>query len=179
MKIEICPLIGIKRNEIKLEFGMSRNELVSALGEPETIYENSEFAPDITQLYYYESELRFDFDKENKLAFVEFLGGIDGRLHPEIYGVDAFSVQANELAAILTEKNGEKPIDNENGYSYAFPSIGVGIYRESTPDMVEEMVQEAAKEGNPLSEEDYQYELLRANHWATIGLGDRSYYEKS
>lgn len=179
MKIEIYPLIGIKVNKINLELGMSRNELVSALGYPETIFENMEFAPDITQLYYYESELRFDFNKENKLAFIEFLGGIDGKLRPEIYGVDAFFIHADELTAILTQKNGEAPIDHENGYSYAFPNIGIGIYRESIPDDVEEMAREAAKEGNPLSEEDYQHELSRAIHWATIGLGDRYYYNKS
>lgn len=97
-------------------------------------------------------------------------------LRPEIYGADAFSMQADELASILTQKNGEEPIDNENGYSYAFPNIGIGIYRESIPNNVEEMAREAVKEGNPLSEEDYQHELSRAIHWATIGLGDRNYY---
>lgn len=176
MKIELYPLIGIKINEIKLELGMSMNELVSALGEPETIFKNTPYEPDTTQIYYYESEVRFDFNQENKLVFIEFLGGIDGRLHPEIDGADVFSMQADELTAILRQKNGGNGIDNENGYSYAFQNIGVGIYRELIPGDVEELTQEAAKEGNPLSEEDYHSELSKAIHWATIGLGGRSYY---
>ncbi|MBR1736284.1 MAG: hypothetical protein IJ736_04615 [Firmicutes bacterium] len=178
MKIEIYPLIGIKMNEIKLVLGMSLNEIITALGEPAKIFENMPYAPDITQIYYYESELRFDFNKESKLEFIEFLGGIDGRLHPEIYGVDAFSIHADELVDILTQKNGEEAIDNENGYSYAFPNIGVGIYRESTPDDIEEMVKNTAEEREMFSEKDYNYELSKAIHWATIGLGDRTYYAK-
>ena len=39
--------------------------------------------------------------RENKVDFVEFLAGIDGKLKPTIYGVSAFDVNANTAQAAI------------------------------------------------------------------------------
>lgn len=169
MIIKINPLFGIQLNDTTLSLGMTKEDVITSLGEPFGVNGTE-------QLYYFENELRFDFNPDNKLEFIEFLGGFDGNLKPEIYGVSAFDIHADELIRILTRENNGTIIDNENGYSYAFPNIGIGIYRESIPEDIEEMVQEAKDEGEPMNDEDYKYELSKAIHWATIGLGEKSYY---
>ena len=68
--------------------------------------------------------------------------------------------------------------DHENGYSYQFENIGVGVYREAVPQEVEEMIEEAASFGHPMSDDEIRYELKRANHWATIGVGIPGYYQR-
>ena len=176
MTITILPLTGIEINEKKIKLGMSKEDIVSALGEAETIYENLPDAQDKVHLYYFESELRFDLNNENKLEFIELLGGAEGKLRPEIYGVPAFLAKADELLRLLTEKNNGDITDDEDGYSYAFPNIGIGIYRESVPEDIEEMLRDAEEQGEPLSEEEYNHELSLAEHWATIGIGGKDCY---
>ncbi len=176
MNIKIYPLSGIGTDSIRIALGMTKDALIAELGLPETVYEKLPSAPDLTQLYYYNGELRFDFDVNDTLEFIEFLGGAEGSLQPEIYGVSAFAAIADDLIALLTDKGGGEIIDDENGYSYAFPAIGIGVYRESLPEDVEEMREEHEADGDPLSEEEYQDELSQAIHWATIGMGARGYY---
>lgn len=177
MGIKIHPLVGIELDDKNIRFGMTKDDVVAVLGRPFGYYEKS--SPRIAQLFYYGNALRFDFDAGGRLVFMEFLSGSTGSLQPEIYGVPAFSVQADELVDLLTKQNGGNILDNENGYSYAFPNIGIGIYRESIPEDIAGMVHEAAAEGEPLSNEDYQEELAKAIHWATIGLGEKDYYAAS
>lgn len=49
-----------------------------------------------------------DFNEQNRVEFIEFLAGIDGDIQPQIYGVNAFEVGADELYDILEEKMMEK-----------------------------------------------------------------------
>ena len=110
--------------------------------------------------------------------FVEFLAGIDGKLKPTIYGVSAFDVNAAELVDVLKANNNGEICDDENGYSYSFSNISIGVYREALPDEIEEMIEEAKSDGSPMSDDDIQYEMKRANHWATIGCGNIGYYQR-
>lgn len=178
MKVMILPLVGIEWDGKRITLGMSEEEIRSVLGEPYDVDENNPlfYLPNIKKLYYCENELRFDMNSNDELEFIEFLGGVGGKFQPEIYGVSAFSSNADELLDILTHNNNADIIDNENGYSYAFPNIGIGIYRDRTPGDIDEMVKEAKEEGEPLSEEDYNFEMSRANHFAAIGLGNKDYY---
>ena len=78
----------------------------------------------------------------------------------------------------MRKQNNGIIFDGENGYSYQFENIGVGIYRETVPKEVEKMIEEAASFGNPMSDDEIQYEMKRANHWATIGVGTAGYYQR-
>ena len=93
-------------------------------------------------------------------------------------GVSAFETQANDLFDVLKKQNNGVIGDTENGYSYQFQNISVGVYREAIPKEVEDMIEEATSFGNPMTDDEIQYEMKRANHWATIGVGIAGYYQR-
>ena len=54
------------------------------------------------------------------------------------------------------------------------------ITNEKTISTLEiaEMMEEAKSFGNPMSDDEIQYEMKRANYWATIGIGVAGYYQR-
>lgn len=126
--------------------------------------------------YYYNNEMAIDYNDNKTVEFIEFLGGIDGKIQPAIYGVYAFKTNADELYNILCQKNCGNIADNENGYCYNFLNICVGTYRSSTPENVQEMIAEAEENGESMEAEEIEYEMRQANYWATIGIGVEGYY---
>ncbi len=167
MIIEVEALKMMILDNVKIELGTSRDIVVNLLGS------GAEFQ---NQIFYFNNELKIVFDDANHVEFIEFLGGIDGNLQPTIYGKSVFRTDANELIDMLKCKNNGLVLDNENGYSYSFAEISVGVYRESTPKAVEETIAEAISFGNPLTKEEIEYEMFRANHFATFGFGVKGYY---
>ncbi len=168
MNIEICPLDKVVFDNISIRLGMEKAAVELALGAGEAIG---------NRYYYFNGEMAIDY-RENKVDFIEFLGGLDGKLKPAIYGVSVFDTNAAELVAVLKKNNNGEICDDENGYSYQFSNISIGVYREAIPDEITEMIEEAKNDGNPMSDEDIQYEMKRANYWATIGCGAVGYYQR-
>ena len=172
MEKTICKLIPLTGMEWKgqlIRFGDSRELVDQMLGKPDNIRDNVG--------YYCGTQLRVEFDEGGRAKFMECLAGIDGSIQPEIYGVLAFETDAEELLEILKQENDGPVYDQENGYSYAFLNSGVGIYREITPEAVEEMVRELMNvELTALGHIDLESENRRANHWETIGIGKKDYY---
>ena len=167
--ILLFPLIGMDMDGKSVRFGQSRPEVEGLLGEPELV-RNS-------RCYYCGMELALDFDAGGRLEFIEFLGGAEGALHPELYDRDVFASDADELLAFLMERNGEDVDDSEAGYSYALRALSIGLYREITPADVEEMVREMAKmDVTTLGHVDLDAEQRRAARWETIGIGREHYY---
>ena len=138
--IEIMPLIGVKWGNNVINILDSSGQVKSILGEPESIFEKS--------YYYFNSELRIDFDENNCVEFIEFLAGINGKLQPVIYGIKAFETDADNLYDIL-KKNNNGEIDDElgKGYAYSFLNISVGIFRQNTPPEIKEMMDEMIEQG--------------------------------
>lgn len=168
--IEIKPLVGVYINDSEIKLGASEKDVRAVMGEPSSKGENS--------LYFCENELRFDFDKNGGVEFMEFLGGIDGELQPIVYGVSAFQTDADMLYDILKRENNGEIDDSEAEYSYGFLEISVGIYREITPYDVQQMIADAQVENNNIRDEDIDEEMLRASHWGTFGIGIKNYYRK-
>lgn len=166
---ELIPLSGIQIQDKTIALSSTRREVEALLGAPYSSHKNS--------LYYFQNEVRFDFDANDRLNFIEFLAGIDGQLQPQIYGVPAFQIEADDLFDILSAQNNGEISDCEHGYSYAFLNISVGIYRSRTPQAVEYMIEDAEDDGEPMDEEDIALELRQAAHWATIGIGVANYYK--
>ena len=54
--------------------------------------------------------------------------------------------------------------------------ISVGVYRESRPEDVQEMIESAKEDGEPMDVEEIEYEMRNATHWDTIGIGVKNYY---
>lgn len=169
MRIEIFPLEKVVIDSTALYLGMKQTDAEKIVGK-------GQFVRDC--YYYYNSELAISYDKDSNINFIEFLGGIDGQLKPIIYGVSAFDADADEVFELLKQHNGDSILDAERGYCYSFHNISIGVYRESTPQNVTEMINEAASFGNPMSNEDIEYETRKAHHWATFGFGVKNYYQQ-
>ena len=167
-KIKIIPLVGIEFDDITIALYSSCEDVKNSLGEPYSTWDDS--------LYYFNNELRFDFDDDGKVEFIEFLGSIDGELQPIIYDVPAFQSKADTLYNILREENRGDIDDSEDGYSYGFLNISVGVYRSSIPEDVEEMIKEADEAGEPMDAGDIEEERRKADYWSTIGIGIKDYY---
>lgn len=168
MTIEIYPLDKVVIDGVAICLGMEQSAVEAAIGKGQLIGK---------RCYYFNSEMAIDY-RNNKVEFIEFLSGVDGVLKPAIYGVSAFETQANDLFEVLKEQNNGVIGDTENGYSYQFQNISVGVYREAVPEGIKEMIEEAASFGEPMSDNEIEYEMKRANHWATIGVGVVGYYQR-
>ena len=169
VSLELLPLEGLRLGDQLLPLSASKEQAEALLGPAE------EFQGD--QWYYAESELRLDFDQSGRLEFIEFLGGLEGTLQPTVYGLPAFQTGADELIEELTRHNDGPVDDSEQGYSYAFLNISVGVYRSILPKDVQEMIAEMEADGIPtLDNPDLERDKLRAEHWETIGIGLPGYY---
>lgn len=167
MLITILPLQGIQWSNGTVRLGSTTVEVEAILGRPEIVGES---------YYYFESELRLDFSEDGKLEFIEFLAGLDGKIQPVIYGIQAFQADADELYRVLEKHASGNIIDDENGYSFAFPNIGIGVYRESTPADVISLTCELKESGvNIAGDPDIEEEQLKASHWATISVATSEY----
>lgn len=169
--IEMKPLVGIVWGNKEINFNDSKLTVKATLGTPESVYENS--------YYYFYNELRIDFDKTDRVIFIEFLGGIESSTTPLIYGTKAFEVESEELYHVLEKENNGAIENSENGYSFIFYNSCVGIYREIRPEDVEEMIIEMRQNGiDNLNNEDLENDRKRAMHWAAIGIGKKGYYKE-
>lgn len=170
MKIEIIPLEKVVIDGVSVGFGMERAAVEAAIGCGEQVGQ---------RCYYYNSEMAVDYDADDRVEFIEFLGGIDGELRPAIYGVSAFDAPADELTALLEQKNDGEVDDSEAVYAYTYLEISVGVYRETTPADVLEMIEQMQSDGiDAENNEDVQADRRRAGHWATIGVGVAGYYRR-
>lgn len=83
MKVIIKPLDCIEFDGKKIPLGCTGEFVESVLGKPSVMG---------SSYYYFENEIRFDFDRDNKLEFIELLGGMDGTFttrniwHKSVYG---------------------------------------------------------------------------------------------
>ena len=161
MNIEIYPLDKVVIDGVAICLGMEQPAVETAIGKGQLIG---------NRCYYFNNEMAIDY-ANNKVEFIEFLCGVEGMLKPAIYGISAFESQADDLFEVLKEQNNGVVSDAENGYSYQFQNISVGVYREAVPKEIEEMIAEAASFGNPMSDDEIQYDMKKANPWATIGVG--------
>lgn len=170
VSLELRPLEGLRLGEQLLPLSASKEQAEALLGPAEVIHGS--------RWYYAENELRLDFDKTGRLEFIELLGGLEGRLQPTIYGLPAFQTGADEVIEELTRHNNGPVDDSEQGYSYAFLNISVGVYRSILPKDVQEMIAEMEADGIPtLNNPDLERDKRRAAHWETIGIGAAGYYQ--
>lgn len=166
--IEVNPLEGIVIDEDEILFGFTKEDVFRIIGAPQRDMGDS--------LYYFGSSLRFDFE-DGKLVFIEFLGGIDGPFQPVIYGENAFEMTSDSLVKLITRHGGELQMEKK-GCTALFKNLSLSCYREITPEDVTDMIREAASSGTPMTAEAILSEKRMANHWATVGIGIKDYYNK-
>lgn len=169
MNIKIYPLDKVIFDGRPVRLGIEQAAVEDAIGKGQLIGKRH---------YYFNNEMAIDYSKDGTVEFIEFLGGIEGTLRPVIYDVSAFDVDADELVELLKQKNAGEVMDPEQGHSYSFVNISVGLYRELRPADVLEMIEFMKTDGIPTeNNEDLAADMKRASHWATIGVGVAGYYQ--
>ena len=73
MNFTMLPLRGIKWDDQEVLLGSTMKDVEAKLGQPDIVDYS---------LYYFDSELRFDFSEKGRLEFIEFLGGYHGNVQP-------------------------------------------------------------------------------------------------
>ena len=168
--LELIPLEGLRLGNTLLPLSASKEQVETLLGPAEVVHGS--------RWYYVKSDLSVSFDPSGQVEFIEFLGGLEGRLQPTIYGLPAFQTGADELIEELTRRNDGPVDDHEQDYSYAFLNISVGVYRSILPKDVQEMIAEMEADGIPTrNNPDLERDKRRAEHWETIGIGVAGYYQ--
>lgn len=177
MRFLIKPLEGIYWEDKKILLGEHKQNV-------ERIFTNlspqEKFSKEAgLSVYLFNTTLRVDFDKDNKVNFIEFLCGHDSEIQAVIYDVDIFKTTANEVFELLKRQNAGEIEDTENGYCYAFKNISVGVWRESTPESLSQFIEEINSDeciSQEIKDENIEIEILKTNYWATLGIGVKDYY---
>lgn len=175
MKILIKPLEGIFWEDKSIVLGEERKSVEKAFIDMSF---KDKREGDLS-FYLFNNNVRVDFDKNNHVEFIELLGGFNTEIKAVIYGVDIFKTKSDELVGILKKYNDGAIEDSENGYCYAFKNISVGIWRESTPESLAEFIEEMRNDESVdemIVEEKIKEEMVKANYWATLGIGVQNYY---
>ena len=103
INIRLIPLEKIIVDEKEIRLGEKKQAVISMLGAPEHIHEN--YGGGSWRHYYCDSELALDFNQDDRLEFIEFLGGHYGELKPYIYGISVFDTKDTDVVRVLSEHN--------------------------------------------------------------------------
>lgn len=170
--IEFIPLKGVVINsDQKIEFGMSKNTLLNTLGQPTQVFDR--------ELYFEELELRVDLDKNDSVEFIESLmGPLSNKTQVSINAINPFATKSDELVDILSSLNNGKIDQSEAEYGYTFIDKAIGVYRESTVEDIEGVI-EKLKALNEFEDqkEDVLFELEKSKYFWTLGIGKVGYYD--
>ena len=114
--LEIEQNVGI--GQIKL--GMEREEVYKVLDK------RGEDNATIEWIRNYHIEYRND-----KVVFIEIPNSVSDDYFVLYQGVDVFKTEAKLLVRHITEYGKYEETDQELGYTYSFPSLGIGLWRPS------------------------------------------------
>src|SRR5947209_1250992 len=140
--ITIIPLLGIDIAGLgRIELGQSRVEIEKRLGLPGEYSNNA-------RSVYPDYECTISFDQSNTVEFIEFnTGPFPQRIQLSLYDINPFQVGADNLVALLSERNAGPEDESEAKYSYTFLNISVGIWRQGTEEDLQEWVAEKKENG--------------------------------
>lgn len=171
--ITIYPLKGIDIDGVgTIHLGQSRSEVEATLGEPKSDYSDEKRSA------YLNYECKIDYDDADAVTFIEFFAGpFPERIRLQLYGIDPFQIGADNLVALLKEKN-DGPVDGgDGGFSYSFLNISVGIWRDAREEDVQEWVEEKKADGEyEIDRQWIEEELAKSKNYWTIGIGVPGYY---
>lgn len=106
------PLIGIEIEGLgTIKLGEEKVEIETLLGLPETAFDK--------QSFYDNYEFRIDYDKFNKVEFIEFIyGPYPEKSELTIFNINPFSIGTQNLIDLLTKENNGEIDDSEAEYCY-------------------------------------------------------------
>ena len=170
--ITINPLQGIDIAGLgRIDLGQSRVEIEKRLGLPGKY-------SDSTRSVYPDYECTISFDQSNTVEYIEFISGpFPQRIQLSLYDINPFQVGADNLVALLSERNAGPEDDSEAEYSYAFLNISVGIWRQGTESDLQEWVTEKKENGEYEIDRTWiEEEVAKSKNFWTIGIGKPGYY---
>jgi hypothetical protein len=179
LRIDIKPLSGIDIQNIgKINLGQNRKDVERTIGLPNSSKIRSFNDLKTDSSFYDMYEFRIDYDGNNTVEFIEFIyGPFPTKADLRIYEVDPFKVDATKLIEILSHHDSGKVNDLEAPYSFAFENISVGIWRQSSPLDMQELIDEKKEDKTYDIDKDWtDEELEKSNHFWTIGIGRKDYY---
>ena len=168
--VEIVPL-----------FGIWIGEKTVTLGEPKGCVERDLGLPSFSNAHrcsFFEGALRVGISEFGRVESIAFPFGAHSELLPTVYGRRVFEDKADEVAAILKEKNGGGFKTDGDGYFYCFYALGVRLSRDTVPKNVEKMIRMTEGTTGAMRSEDIAFEMSRAEHWELIEIAEKGYYEK-
>lgn len=191
IKVELFPLMGACLDGHTVRLGDTKADVERALGRPLGRMESAvriseeelsallggseEDLPAGPHWFYHKNELRVDFDPQGRVEFIELLGGPEGTLQPILDGLELFQAPPEAVYDLLKEKNHGPMELGINCYCCVFLNLELGVYRDSVPEDVTELIWEAKDKGHPLTPEQIDCENDRTR-WAAVGLGTKGYY---
>ena len=136
-KINVSPLDGINIENVgKVALGQPKSIIQKILGQASD-------SSNLKQLYFNNYELRIDFDDNNNAEFIEFIQGpFPEKTELSLYGINPFQIGADNLIALLSEKNMGETDDSEADYSFAFLNTSIGVWRQFTEEDVQEEIKQ-------------------------------------
>lgn len=166
MRFDLEPHMGAG----KIKLGMTRNEIRTILGKPEyssekSVMEYEEFSIVVpAKVGYFKNEVQITFDDNNKADFIEFSGKDSELIQVYLNEINIFKTPAQQLLQEITNLTNAE-FDKEHDeipYSYVFPSIDLGLWRQVIP------------EGNEQNSDIPQSD--DGKYFWTIGIGIQGYY---
>ena len=180
LQIDIKPLLGIDIKSIgEVKLGQSQNEVESVIGSP-SMYDTISFNNTQTNRAFYEAyELRIDYNSNNQVTFIEFIyGPFPEKTELRIYDINPFQEEAERLIELLTIYNAGKIDESETPHCYVFENISVGIWRQSVPSDIQELINEKKEDCTyEIDKAWVDEELEKSKHFWTIGIGEKGYYD--
>ncbi len=175
MNFLIKPLDGVYWEDKSILLKDNIDDVISLFGDDyrKRVHDGK------TVLYLFRSSLQIYSDIHNKVEFIQFGGGYNIELEVSIYGINPFKTKEDLLFKILKDKNNGTIGDTENGYSYEFKNISVGIWRESIPENLAEFIDGINSDGSisqDIKDDNIREETIKSSYWEAVGIGIANYY---
>lgn len=168
--VEIIPLYGIRIGGRSVTLGESKGCVERDLGLPS--YSNAD------RCSFFEGALCVGISTLGRVETIAFPFGSFSELLPTVYGKSVFGEPADEIRALLKEKNGGDLRTDGSGRSCCFPALGIRLYRDAVPEDVQRMIRAARAANKPMRPEEIAFERDRAARWDLIELSEKDYCEK-
>ncbi len=156
--LEIEQNVGIG----KIRLGMEREDVYRVLGK------NGNYSVTIEWIDNFHVEFR-----NNKVIFIELPNPASNNCFVLFHRVDVFKTEARLLIKHISEYGKYDELDPELGYSYCFPSLGLGFWRPSIFDY--DMIHDNDFKALP---EEIQVDQMKYLYFEAVCVFASDYYTK-
>ena len=171
--IEISPHQGIG----KIKIGMKQEDVREAISSPaDNIPAHSASGIEFPESdYFLESSIQVTY--ETSTGNVDWIAINDNVPFKVVYeGLDLFNVAVEKVVAHTKKYGGLDTSDQELGYSYTFPTLGISYWRSSITD---DLVKELADANDEQDRECLVEEIEKSKFFEQISVAKLGYGERN